>query len=506
MEGEGPAWEKARTMQVKMGKTRSHVESRIQALADILAPPMASASATSVPSAITPRQNTQSASRKSSTAASQPQNSAQPPPQPPSYEEATQPPPSYGQTLTSDNLGAEARIPRSQTSDSVTSVTSREAGEILFSMGEVQVFHVSPGGEVTTPSYPETLHVIRLDRAEDKAGTELPPAFIEVGDWTYPLVRGKSPIMKSNYGGYMFPDLEKRNIAGGAVGLLIPESVTDVDRDIFESLLTELTTSFKTQEDVETEYAEYREFSSSLASGLVSGAEVVGRGMVKGAVKTSELLFHGSEYAKQHIAPEGVRVVDPKVQAGLETARWVSTGACRVSGWLVSRVGSATASLARVVAPHMEREATRALTHFSSQSSVESRQQIAIAGEIASGTVAAVSTMFLALENSSKILAKNLANNTVMIVSHKYGADMAAATDAAFATAGNSYQTFYNVGALGAKGIAKRAVKDTAKAAIGVDQGEVNKRADKSQDQAGDVGQVLKSLGSSETNEKKGGS
>ena len=35
--------------------------------------------------------------------------------------------------------------------------------------------------------------------------------------------------------------------------------------------------------------------------------------MVKGAVKTSELLFHGSEYAKQHIAPEGVRAVDPKV-------------------------------------------------------------------------------------------------------------------------------------------------------------------------------------------------
>ena len=75
--------------------------------------------------------------------------------------------------------------------------------------------------------------------------------------------------------------------------------------------------------------------------------------------------------------------------------------------------------------------------------------QLAIAGEIASGTVAAVSTMFVALENSSKILAKNIANNTVMIVSHKYGADMAAATDAALATAGNSYQTFYNVGALG---------------------------------------------------------
>ena len=52
--------------------------------------------------------------------------------------------------------------------------------------------------------------------------------------------------------------------------------MTKHSREIFESLLTELTTSFKTQEDVETEYAEYREFSSSLATGLVSGAEVVG--------------------------------------------------------------------------------------------------------------------------------------------------------------------------------------------------------------------------------------
>ena len=61
--------------------------------------------------------------------------------------------------------------------------------------------------------------------------------------------------------------------------------------------------------------------------------------MVKGAVKTSEYLFHGSEYAKQHIVPDSAsKGVDPKVQAGLETAKWVSTGACRVSGWLVSKV------------------------------------------------------------------------------------------------------------------------------------------------------------------------
>lgn len=61
-------------------------------------------------------------------------------------------------------------------------------------------------------------------------------------------------------------------------------------------------------------------------------------------------------------------------------------------------------------------------------------------------------------------------------------------------------------GFLGAKGIAKRAVKDTAKAAIGVDQGEVNRRADRSQDQRAEVSDVVRSLVSKGTTEKKEGS
>ena len=62
------------------------------------------------------------------------------------------------------------------------------------------MFHVSASGEVTTPSYPETLHVVKFERERNKNGEELPPAFIEVGVWTYPLMRGKSPILKSDYG------------------------------------------------------------------------------------------------------------------------------------------------------------------------------------------------------------------------------------------------------------------------------------------------------------------
>ena len=98
--------------------------------------------------------------------------------------------------------------------------------------------------------------------------------------------------------------------------------------------------------------------------------------MVRGAVKGSELIFHGADYMKQYITPEAeAREVDPRLAQGLAAAAWVSKGACRVSGWLVSwscsasstltisyqvgRVGEATMALGRLAAPHLERSANR---------------------------------------------------------------------------------------------------------------------------------------------------
>ena len=59
--------------------------------------------------------------------------------------------------------------------------------------------------------------------------------------------------------------------------------------------------------------------------------------MVRGAVKGSELIFHGADYMKQYITPEAeAREVDPRLAQGLAATAWVSRGACRVTGWLVS--------------------------------------------------------------------------------------------------------------------------------------------------------------------------
>lgn len=554
--GQGPEWEKARKMQEKMSKTRIHVSDRIIQLTDILAPP-------SPPEAQSPYFNPSQPPERPpppKTCRQTPQTDRPERPPQPQRDHPERPalpsmPPSYNSVLSSDNernsappsylesekaarpysdaqraldeigeldsepfapskSGATRNMKKSSSelhanrvelnsirrSASTDSVSSAEQGEILFSIENVQVFRVTEQGEVSTPSYPETLHIVRFsDEQRHRGGA---PAFIEIGNWTYPLVPGKSPVLHASFGGYMFPDLEATK-AGSSVGIVIPEAVTQTDRDILESLLSELTTAFKTQEQVEEEYKEYREFTSNVASGLVKGAEVVGRGMVKGAVKTSEYMFHGADYAKQYITPDSqARPVDPNLKQGLEAARWVSSGAVRVSGWMVNKVGSATMALGRLVAPHLQRGAQSALTHVTGNSNTESSNQLAIVGELAAGTVAAVSTVYLALENSSKILAKNIANNTVMIVSHKYGTDMAAVTDAALSTVGNSYLTVYNAGALGPKGIAKRTAKDAGKAMVGVNPDEIVDRANKAQDAPGGLLATLPALENAEKNKE----
>ena len=81
------------------------------------------------------------------------------------------------------------------------------------------------------------------------------------------------------------------------------------------------------------------------------------------------------------------------------------------------------------------------LSHFAEQSDEKSNKQVVIASNIASGSIEAISTVYVALENSSKILAKNIANNTVDIVQHKYGSEVGQVTDNALSAAGNTYLT-----------------------------------------------------------------
>lgn len=110
------------------------------------------------------------------------------------------PPPSYNATLAKQNChqqraGGEA--------GAMTDAT------LLFLIdGGIQIYFISGDGTVSTPSYPSSLAVYRfVDGAACRRTADSPPAFLQVGDWIYPLVPSISPVLYASWGAYVFPDV-----------------------------------------------------------------------------------------------------------------------------------------------------------------------------------------------------------------------------------------------------------------------------------------------------------
>jgi len=72
----------------------------------------------------------------------------------------------------------------------------------------VQVYYITPEGYVSAPSYPTCLSIYLLtEQPGNAASASTPPAFLQVGDWIYPLLPGQSPVLQSTWGSYIFPDI-----------------------------------------------------------------------------------------------------------------------------------------------------------------------------------------------------------------------------------------------------------------------------------------------------------
>ena len=155
--GVGVSWEKARKMQHKMSKTRSHVQSRILEITNLLAPPLGEETNKG------PQAKTESASTSNPNSSIPIEAIPTMPNEPPSYKDtmsenlSSEPPPyTVSQSTSTPNLNVQSEMDniatentclskesesshsqmiRSATTDSVG---SSEHGEIIFRMESVQ--------------------------------------------------------------------------------------------------------------------------------------------------------------------------------------------------------------------------------------------------------------------------------------------------------------------------------------------------------------------------------
>lgn len=77
-------------------------------------------------------------------------------------------------------------------------------------------------------------------------------------------------------------------------------------------------------------------------------------------------------------------------------------------------------ALGRFLAPHVARQGTKLLTNQFNMSEDQASQTVNSALTLAAGAVESFGTVYSGLETSARVLGRNISDNTVKIVEHKY--------------------------------------------------------------------------------------
>ncbi|NXE32061.1 SPART protein, partial [Ptilorrhoa leucosticta] len=360
-----------------------------------------------------------------------------------------------------------------------------DADELILIPQGVQIFFVTPDGQVSAPSYPGYLRIVKFLDTDSEAAQNRPPAFLQVCDWLYPLMSNQSPVLCCNTGVYMFPDAMSQ-IPGSYVGVVLSSELPAADRELFEDLLKQMsdlriqpseassdavhlpqTVHIQPQPEGAEDQKELPEWSEKVAHGILSGASWLSWGLMKGAEYTGKAIHKGASKLREHIQPEEKPVeVNPTVAKGLHVAKQATGGAVKVSQFLVEGVCSIASCVGKELAPHVKKHGSK-LVPESLKKDKDGKSTFDGALVVAaSGVQGRFSTVWQGLESAAKCIAKSVSTETVKTVKYKYGEDAGHATDDAMNSAINVGVAAFNIENIGIKSVVKKTAKETGHAVL----------------------------------------
>ncbi|XP_036392805.1 spartin-like isoform X2 [Megalops cyprinoides] len=307
--------------------------------------------------------------------------------------------------------------------------------ELLLIPRGVQIFFVTPDGQVSAPSYPGYLRIVKFTTKPSDSAPNRPPAFLQVCDWLYPLMSSDSPVLLCNTGVFMFPDMMAPT-PGSYVGVVLSSELPASECELFRDLLSQLTDLRVQAPDeagdtinlsqkvplVPPEEGEkpLPEWSEKVAHGILSGASWLSWGLVKGAEYTGKAIHKGATKLREHITPEDKpATVSPTVSKGLYVAKQATGGAVKVSQFLVDGVCTVAGAVGRELAPHVKKHGGKLIPE-SLKKDKEGRSNIDGAMVVAASGVQGFATMWTGLEVAAKNITKSVAAETVTTVKHKF--------------------------------------------------------------------------------------
>jgi len=348
------------------------------------------------------------------------------------------------------NLSAEVQNALSELNADNTKYEPQNAAELLRLENSVQIFFVTSDGRVSTFSAPETLRIFQF--SQDQADST--STFLQVGGWTHPLIPGASPCLQAENGALMFPDIYS-DLPDCSVGLVLMDGISEEIRADLVNLLTQHT-ALKSQTLLPPDQR-----LGSIGSAIVKGAEYLAQGIEIGAEKAGDLIEYVTDKSQKKLSKaEEDAKIGSLTKGSISAAKSATTATVKVSGYVANRVGKLTKSMAGYLAAKAEKPISGVV---STTGGDKKQGTMAYLIDAARGGLIAYGTVYTGLESSAKVLGKNIKDNSVKVVSHKYGGDAGHVFGDACTAAGNAAMTYMNLQSLGVKGLVKKTAKETGK-------------------------------------------
>lgn len=175
-------------------------------------------------------------------------------------------------------------------------------------------------------------------------------------DFLHPLVAGMTPCLKTEFGAFIFPDLQSNDV-NAAIGLVFPEEVVDYVTDLIQSVLPEM---------VIQPPGSSRKLSNSenISANIVKVAQCISNGLVYSSTKTGELMTSTTPYLISKIRKGNEYApVSAPVKSSVEAAKKITGGALSLTGFVANKVSSACYSLGQRLAPHIHSQGSKILTN-----------------------------------------------------------------------------------------------------------------------------------------------
>lgn len=279
----------------------------------------------------------------------------------------------------------------------VKDTTSIDMMELLFSCEGVKLFYISNTGSVTTSSEDSILRIVEVAENVEKklektyflqilesahaidpsaSATLNNESVVNDVSWVYPLYPGTSPCFRTDFGAFVFPDLQADQ-AGSAIGIVVPPGSDEIVLEILESLLHGIVKQ-GASDDAEQSRRARRATADAVSQNLVKGAYCISNGLVKGSEKIGQFVTYSTPFiiSKLASAPDSAAPVSERVINGVEIAKTATTCAANFTGYVAGKVGSATMALGKFLAPHIQRQGSKLLTSAAGYSPEEANETV----------------------------------------------------------------------------------------------------------------------------------